>query len=158
MCMTGIVARSGAGLISRMPRTGAHVAVSSTGIATKASARGPKSVDLHVGLQIRNRRKELGISQDNLGKEIGVSFQQIQKYENGSNRVGASRLAAIAKALRVQIGNFFPDDDAEVPITDVAAHIADRTCEYRDLFERSSRITGRWMEAVPHHATFRRST
>jgi transcriptional regulator with XRE-family HTH domain len=72
--------------------------------------KGPKQIDVHVGAKIRERRKELGISQTALGNKVGVAFQQIQKYENGANRVGASRLAAIAKVLEVRVDHFFPDD------------------------------------------------
>ena len=81
---------------------------------------------MHVGIKIRTRRKELGLSQTSLGRKVGVTFQQMQKYEKGVNRVGASRLAAIAKALAVPVGYFFPADDAKLPKTvDVAARIAD---------------------------------
>ena len=105
------------------------------------AARGPKPVDVHVGLKIRNRRKELGLSQGNLGTAVGVSFQQMQKYENGSNRVGASRLAAIARALGVSIGYFFPDDDAELPMTaDVAARVADLETRLRVIHKELERL------------------
>jgi len=83
-------------------------------------------VDLHVGGKIRDRRKELRFSQADLGKEIGVSFQQLQKYEHGTNRVGASRLAAIAKALGVPVGYFFPVDEPQnATEVDIAALIVD---------------------------------
>jgi transcriptional regulator with XRE-family HTH domain len=84
------------------------------------------SVDLHVGLKIRDRRRELRLSQTDLGREVGVSFQQLQKYENGKNRVGASRLAAIAKALKVPVAYFFPVDETGEPTeVDIAAQIVD---------------------------------
>jgi transcriptional regulator with XRE-family HTH domain len=83
-------------------------------------------VDEHVGIKIRNRRKELRLSQARLGSEVGVSFQQIQKYERGTNRVGASRLAEIAKVLVVPVRYFFPESDNDVPATRNAANrIAD---------------------------------
>jgi transcriptional regulator with XRE-family HTH domain len=83
-------------------------------------------VDVHVGREIRSRRKLLGLSQTELGAKVGVTFQQMQKYEKGSNRVGASRLAAIAKALNCPVGHFFPHDDKVrfVP-ADFAACLAD---------------------------------
>lgn len=56
---------------------------------------------------MRARRLVLGISQEDLGKAVGVSFQQIQKYEKGANRIGASRLQSLAHALQVQISYFF---------------------------------------------------
>ena len=64
-------------------------------------------VDGHVGRRVRERRRELGMSQAKLGSALGVTFQQIQKYEIGSNRVAAGRLWDIAKALEVDIGYFF---------------------------------------------------
>ena len=67
----------------------------------------PEPVDVHVGLRIRSRRKELGISQTALADAVGVSFQQIQKNERGFNRVSASRLWAIGKALDVPPAYFF---------------------------------------------------
>ena len=77
------------------------------------STKHPGSVDLHVGHKIRDRRKELRLSQTDLGRKVGVSFQQVQKYENGTNRVGASRLAAIARALGVPVAYFFPVDEPQ---------------------------------------------
>ena len=67
------------------------------------------STDAHVGKRIRLRRTLLGFSQEKLGELIGITFQQIQKYERGTNRVGASRLYDIARALEVPITFFFED-------------------------------------------------
>ncbi len=64
-------------------------------------------IDKHVGKRLRLRRTILGISQDVLGNAVGVTFQQIQKYERGINRVSASRLFEIAKALDVPVNFFF---------------------------------------------------
>jgi len=64
-------------------------------------------MDALVGARLRSRRKQLRISQERLGKEIGVSFQQVQKYENGTNRIGAGRLAEISKVLDVPVAYFF---------------------------------------------------
>jgi transcriptional regulator with XRE-family HTH domain len=68
---------------------------------------GPDPIDRHVGTRIRGRRVGLHISQTKLGHSIGVTFQQIQKYESGTNRVGASNLFKIAKALGVEVSFFF---------------------------------------------------
>lgn len=68
---------------------------------------GPDPIDRHVGTRIRGRRVGLRISQTKLGQSIGVTFQQIQKYESGTNRVGASNLYKIAKALGVDVSFFF---------------------------------------------------
>jgi transcriptional regulator with XRE-family HTH domain len=64
-------------------------------------------VDSQVGSRMRARRLVLGISQEDLGKAVGVSFQQIQKYEKGANRIGASRLQRLSHALQVPIAYFF---------------------------------------------------
>lgn len=66
-----------------------------------------QSVDRHVGNSIRTRRRMLGISQEELGSRLGLTFQQVQKYEKGINRVSASKLHAIAEVLEVPISYFF---------------------------------------------------
>jgi transcriptional regulator with XRE-family HTH domain len=69
--------------------------------------RSPNPIDVHVGLQVRLRRKELKISQEKLAESLGLTFQQVQKYERGANRISASKLYEIARALHVPIGWFF---------------------------------------------------
>lgn len=69
----------------------------------------PNPTDIYVGSRIRMRRKMLGLSQEKLGEKLGITFQQIQKYEKGTNRVGASRLQAMSDALEVPVAYFFPD-------------------------------------------------
>ncbi|WP_331375732.1 helix-turn-helix domain-containing protein [Sinorhizobium chiapasense] len=69
----------------------------------------PKAVDLHVGHRIRMRRVWMSMSQTTLAEQIGVTFQQVQKYEKGINRVGASRLQQIADALDVPPSYFFEE-------------------------------------------------
>lgn len=69
----------------------------------------PNPTDVHVGSRIRLRRNMLGMSQEKLGELLGITFQQIQKYEKGSNRVGASRLQAISSILNVPVSFFFED-------------------------------------------------
>ena len=69
-------------------------------------------VDVHVGQRIRQQRWTLGITQSQLADAVGIKFQQIQKYETGMNRVSASRLWEIARALGVEIGFFFEGLDA----------------------------------------------
>jgi transcriptional regulator with XRE-family HTH domain len=66
-----------------------------------------KEVDAHVGELVRERRKDIGMSQEKLGDAIGVTFQQVQKYEKGTNRIGSSRLMQIANALGVPPTYFF---------------------------------------------------
>jgi transcriptional regulator with XRE-family HTH domain len=75
----------------------------------------PNPIDIHVGSRIRLRRTMLGMSQEKLGESLGITFQQVQKYEKGTNRVGASRLQNIASILNVPVSFFFedaPDDSA----------------------------------------------
>ncbi len=67
----------------------------------------PNPVDLHVGLRIRLRRRELGVSQERLADSIGLTFQQVQKYERAANRVSASKLWEMARALKTSISYFF---------------------------------------------------
>ncbi|MCR5874001.1 helix-turn-helix domain-containing protein [Phenylobacterium sp. J426] len=67
----------------------------------------PNPVDRHVGLRIRMRRKELGMSQERLADSIGLTFQQVQKYERATNRVSASKLWEMAQVLRTNVGYFY---------------------------------------------------
>jgi transcriptional regulator with XRE-family HTH domain len=69
--------------------------------------RGPNPVDLHVGARIRMRRKLLGVSQERLAEQLNLTFQQVQKYERGANRVSASKLYEIARALEAPVAYFF---------------------------------------------------
>ena len=68
---------------------------------------GMHPTDVHVGQRVRMRRLMLGISQSNVADALGVSFQQLQKYEQGSNRIAASRLLCVARALHVPIAALF---------------------------------------------------
>ena len=69
--------------------------------------KSPDPVDVHVGQRVRARRKMLGLSQTQLGKDLGVTFQQVQKYERGTNRIGSSRLFRLSAALDVPVAYFF---------------------------------------------------
>lgn len=69
--------------------------------------KSPNAVDHHIGLRVRRRRTALGMSQEALGDALGLTFQQVQKYEKGANRIGASRLLQIAGILGVGIEFFF---------------------------------------------------
>lgn len=86
----------------------------------KRSSRGrtpqgePNPIDVHVGNRIRLRRTLLGLSQEKLASLLGLTFQQVQKYERGMNRVGASRLWDIGKVLEVPIGFFYEDMNKDV--------------------------------------------
>lgn len=73
----------------------------------KPNPRGPNPIDIHVGARIRLRRQLLKMSQERLGDDLGVTFQQVQKYERGANRVGASRLYRLSRVLEVPVQFFF---------------------------------------------------
>lgn len=79
-------------------------------------ARQPNPIDLHVGARVRMRRKVLGISQEALADALKLTFQQIQKYERGANRISASKLYEIAKTLQISVTFFF--DGLPDPVTD----------------------------------------
>ncbi|WP_408871832.1 helix-turn-helix domain-containing protein [Gluconacetobacter aggeris] len=76
-------------------------------LLTDKLSAGPKPVDVHVGGRIRLRRTLLGMSQERLGEALGLTFQQVQKYERGTNRVSASRLYELSDVLDVPVSFFF---------------------------------------------------
>jgi transcriptional regulator with XRE-family HTH domain len=69
--------------------------------------KAPNPIDKHVGSRVRMRRMMLGMSQEKLGNNLGLTFQQVQKYEKGTNRIGASRLQQISQILQVSVSFFF---------------------------------------------------
>jgi len=74
----------------------------------------PNPVDIHVGSRVRLRRTLLGLSQEKLGDALGLTFQQVQKYERGANRIGASRLFDLSRVLDVPVSFFFDDMSSDV--------------------------------------------
>ncbi len=75
----------------------------------QVSRRGPNPIDVHVGARVRLRRHLLGLTLQTLAKAVGVTYQQLQKYERGVNRIGASRLFNLSRVLDVPISFFFED-------------------------------------------------
>jgi transcriptional regulator with XRE-family HTH domain len=73
----------------------------------RAPAPTPDPIDISIGSRLRLRRLAMGFSQETLAKSLGITFQQIQKYERGTNRIFASRLFRLAQVLRVPVGYFF---------------------------------------------------
>jgi transcriptional regulator with XRE-family HTH domain len=71
--------------------------------------KSPNLVDKHVGSRVRVRRLVIGMSQEKLGEMLGLTFQQVQKYEKGTNRIGSGRLYQIAAALQVPVSFFYED-------------------------------------------------
>ena len=76
---------------------------------TTAAKKTPNPIDEHVGRRLRMRRRMLAMSQGKLGDALGLTFQQVQKYEKGANRIGASRLQQISHILQVPVAFFFED-------------------------------------------------
>ncbi|MEM8771922.1 MAG: helix-turn-helix transcriptional regulator [Pseudomonadota bacterium] len=76
----------------------------------------PHPIDVHVGRRLRARRRLLGLTQDALASAVSIKFQQIQKYESGVNRVSASRLWALSKALDVPVSYFFDGMNGSEPV------------------------------------------
>jgi len=79
--------------------------------------KSPHPVDVHVGGRVRLRRIMLGLSQDKLGEALGLTFQQVQKYEKGVNRIGASRVFELAKILEVPVQYFYDDFDGRTGVS-----------------------------------------
>jgi transcriptional regulator with XRE-family HTH domain len=92
---------------------GAKKSVNTTGFAKAYSlsgrGEGPNLIDIHVGQRLRLRRTLLGFSQETLGEAVGITFQQLQKYERGANRISASRLFNLSQVLGVPVTFFFED-------------------------------------------------
>jgi len=78
-------------------------------VSERMAGKKPNPVDQHVGSRVRLRRMLLGMSQERLGESIGITFQQVQKYEKGVNRIGASRLLQISEILDVPVEFFFEE-------------------------------------------------
>ena len=76
-----------------------------------SNKKSPNEIDFEIGRRIKLRRNALGLNQQQLAREIDVSYQQVQKYENGTDRVGAARLFQISQALDVPIGFFLWQSD-----------------------------------------------
>ncbi len=75
----------------------------------QTSRKGPNPIDIHVGARVRLRRNLLGLTLQTLAKAVGVTYQQLQKYERGVNRIGASRLFNLSRVLDVPVSFFFED-------------------------------------------------
>lgn len=85
--------------------------------------KSPNEVDVTVGRNVRRIRNMIGMSQETLGEKLGLTFQQVQKYEKGTNRISASKLVAMSQALNCSIGQLFADVDAStntVPLPTVS--------------------------------------
>ena len=95
-------------------------------------------VDKYVGKRLRIRRFLLGLSQEKLADEVGVTFQQIQKYERGSNRVSAGRLLKFSQVLDVPVNYFYEDIEQSKPASKILAGLSDNG---QDSFESEGKIS-----------------
>jgi transcriptional regulator with XRE-family HTH domain len=97
-----------------------------------STAKTPLERDHEIGAAIRRIRNIRGLSQTELGEKVGVTFQQIQKYERGANRVASSRLQRIAAALDVPMSTFFP----EAPPSDSSELLSDAALQLAVIYDR----------------------
>jgi len=93
-------------------------------------SRRPNPIDVHVGSRVRFRRMLLGMSQEKLGEKLGLTFQQVQKYEKGINRIGASRLFDLAQVLGVSVQFFYEEAPSPEGHSDAASGFAERPDEH----------------------------
>lgn len=117
-------------------------------------------IDAHVGIRIRDRRVQLGITQECLGKSIGITFQQIQKYERAANRVSASKLLQISERLDVPVSFLFDGYDGEispensVPLNkSMIGSGSKRSLKMARLFEKLSKREQRAILEMMNHLT-----
>ena len=82
-------------------------------MARSANDLGPDPIDVYVGIKLRGARKARGCSQEQLAKSLGLTFQQVQKYERGANRISSSMLVRSARYLRISVSSLLPPDEAE---------------------------------------------
>ncbi len=107
----------------------------------KIRPKAPNQVDAYVGNRVRLRRKILGLSQEKLGEALGITFQQVQKYEKGINRIGAGRLLDIAECLNVPISFFFPESDVDLLLLDRSTKTIGAAPDMMELVQLFAEIT-----------------
>ena len=93
-------------------------------MARKPDEHAPNPLDIALGTRVRLRRKEMGMSQDQLARAVGITFQQVQKYEHGTNRISFSRLVEIAEALSCSVADLVGDLDKTKPSASFNRHIS----------------------------------
>jgi transcriptional regulator with XRE-family HTH domain len=99
-------------------------------IGDEKSSRRPNPIDVHVGSRVRFRRMLLGMSQEKLGEKLGLTFQQVQKYEKGINRIGASRLFDLAQVLGVSVQFFYEEAPSSDPSPLTPEGLAEKADEH----------------------------
>jgi transcriptional regulator with XRE-family HTH domain len=117
----------------------------------------PNAVDIHVGTRVRQRRTLLGLSQERLATALDLTFQQVQKYERGANRIGAGRLYELARALDVPVTYFFDDmDGANYPSTGSVNEDSSPAYQVDPMSQRETLLLVRAYYAIPDPAVRRR--
>lgn len=116
---------------------------------------GPNPIDIHVGQRLRLRRTLLGLSQETLGEAVGITFQQLQKYERGANRISASRLFNLSQVLGVPVTFFFDD----LPVQDMETEVAEQseTQEFESMARRETLELVRAYYRIPEENVRRRT-
>jgi len=115
----------------------------------------PNRVDIHVGTRVRQRRTLLGMSQEKLADALGLTFQQVQKYERGANRIGAGRLYELSRALDVPVSYFFDEVGTDGA---TAGGLAEKAAAYESdpMSRRETLLLVRAYYAIPDTAVRRR--
>ena len=109
-----------------MPRRSSGKGTIASAYSLSRRGEGPNPIDIHVGTRLRLRRTLLGLSQETLGEAVGITFQQLQKYERGANRISASRLFNLSQVLGVPVSFFFEDlSTGETPARRAATNEVD---------------------------------
>ena len=106
------------------------------------------AIDMHVGKRVRLRRTLLGLSQEQLGAALNITFQQVQKYERGANRISASRLWDISQILDASIGYFFDDMSTQTKLASPRKISRDTQKAHEDDFERDPMAKRETLELV----------
>jgi transcriptional regulator with XRE-family HTH domain len=106
----------------------------------RADISGPDPIDVAVGLRLRTLRKSRGMSQEQLGRALGITFQQIQKYERGTNRISASMLVKSARALDVAPTSLLPEEGEPAPKSPAIMALIAQLRGAEELIESYSRI------------------
>ena len=109
-------------------------------MSDEAHSREPDPVDVQVGLRLRALRKAQGTSQQGLGDALGITFQQIQKYERGTNRVSASMLVKAARAFGVSVAALLPEGDGAAPGSPAVLRLITHVRGAEELIQTYSRI------------------
>ncbi|ACI98091.1 MULTISPECIES: helix-turn-helix domain-containing protein [Rhodospirillales] len=116
---------------------------------------GPNPIDIHVGQRLRLRRTLLGLSQETLGEAVGITFQQLQKYERGANRISASRLFNLSQVLGVPVTFFFEDLPASGPEAPLDG--GSETQEFESMARRETLELVRAYYRIPDEGVRRRA-